>query len=1006
MGKITSNIGLVTGMAIGDTVEALVALSAKRRDLLSERTEDMKAEQIAVTELSALLLAVRYVSDNLGKTKLYDEREASSSNEAVLTTKVTGTPAVGTYQFTPVRSAQNQQWLSTGFVSDTAPQAAGSMTIRYGDDVERATPLELFNGGQGIQRGKIRITDRSGASTQIDLTTVQTVDDILEAINSNTVINVTAVAQGDGFELYDNTGQSVSNLRVQEVAGGTTAASMGWSGLDVAGNHAVGADIIRLYDDLRLDELNDGNGIRFGDLQYAGILNNFHYELRDGTSENASLFPVDVAGRNEEVTVGDVVAAFNEINPDKLRMEISPDGDRLVIRDLTEGEGTFKVESMEGRRTEVAEDLGINVASEDGVIVGRRLLGGAKSVLLSSLNGGKGLGALGTVELTDHSGATDTVNLGNAETLQDVVNALNAADVGILAQINEARNGIQLIDTTGKHASNLIVADADSAETVSKLGIAVDSINTSINSGDLHLQVISYNTRLEDLNGGAGVAKGTFTITDAFGHEDEVDLHGDDIQTVGDVLDKIHRETLVWLAAEINENGDGIWLRDYRNADQPPVVREGDRTTAADLGLLGGAKKITYDGEEAYVIDGSTTEVVQWAEGATLNDIRQKLNDLRIDVSANTFNDGSSRPMRLSIRSNRSGATGGLVIDTSQAGFRLDETVAARDALMVFGDPNMASANVLATSHSNSFTGLVTGLTLNVQQASNTPVTVQVWRSDASVSASAKVFVENYNKFRKYYNELSKYDVENDEGAVLYNDPSARRAIQEIADGLTDRYLGVGSIQSLAQVGITFNQDGTLTYDESKLKSEFAKDPDAVRDFFVGVEPDKKGEEIGIYVGEEVIRVDTAKLNQAYEADPESVIEFFGQVRGRYSLEELGVTFSDGHVNVDQIQLQAKFTGDKRLAEELGYKRTDGVSNRLADIFEGISGLDVSLFAHRYKTLDTKIENNNKRLEEMEAQLDLERLRLYTEFYRSELAIGKLQESMNALYAIIPIGYE
>jgi NAD(P)-dependent dehydrogenase (short-subunit alcohol dehydrogenase family) len=40
-------------------------------------------------------------------------------------------------------------------------------------------------------------------------------------------INVTAVAHGDRLRLVNNTGQAVSNLKVQEVGGGTTAASLG-----------------------------------------------------------------------------------------------------------------------------------------------------------------------------------------------------------------------------------------------------------------------------------------------------------------------------------------------------------------------------------------------------------------------------------------------------------------------------------------------------------------------------------------------------------------------------------------------------------------------------------------------------------------------------------------------------------------------------------------------------------------------------------------------------------
>ena len=52
--------------------------------------------------------------------------------------------------------------------------------------------MRELNGGAGVQRGKIRITDRSGAVATIDLSFARTVDDVLQAINSNEDISVTA----------------------------------------------------------------------------------------------------------------------------------------------------------------------------------------------------------------------------------------------------------------------------------------------------------------------------------------------------------------------------------------------------------------------------------------------------------------------------------------------------------------------------------------------------------------------------------------------------------------------------------------------------------------------------------------------------------------------------------------------------------------------------------------------------------------------------------------------
>ncbi len=169
-----------------------------------------------------------------------------------------GNPAVGTYSFTPVQTASSQQLLSQGFASTDAV-GAGSITIGKGGVVDPGISLDQLNGGTGIQRGQIRITDRSGASAVIDLSAARSVDDVLNAINSNTNINVSASASGDSFKLTDNSG-GTGNLKVQEVSSGKTAASLGLSGINVASNTATGADVLTLGSKTALSRLERWDG--------------------------------------------------------------------------------------------------------------------------------------------------------------------------------------------------------------------------------------------------------------------------------------------------------------------------------------------------------------------------------------------------------------------------------------------------------------------------------------------------------------------------------------------------------------------------------------------------------------------------------------------------------------------------------------------------------------------------------------------------------------------------
>ena len=140
--------------------------------------------------------------------------------------------------------------------------------------------------------------------------------------------------------------------------------------------------------------------------------------------------------------------------------------------------GTFSVASALGGT--LAEDLGIATTTAGDTINGHRLVGGLKGPLLSSLSGGRGLGDLGVISLTDRSGATANVDLSAAETLGDVIQLINHAGIGITAAVNSARNGIVLQDNTGAATSNLIVANADATNTADKLGVTADVAETAV----------------------------------------------------------------------------------------------------------------------------------------------------------------------------------------------------------------------------------------------------------------------------------------------------------------------------------------------------------------------------------------------------------------------------------------------------------------------------------------------------------------------------------------------
>jgi flagellar hook-associated protein 2 len=761
------------------------------------------------------LVAFQFEAKQLGSTSLFQSREATSSDTSALTVEVAedGSPAVGNYLFTPVQTASSQQLLSQSFAtSDTI--GAGSFTFGLGGFVDQGISLSELNGGAGVHAGKIKITDRSGDSAVIDLSFARNVDDVLDAISNNTSINVSAVATGDSFKLVDNSGGS-GNLKVQEVAGGSTASDLGLAGIDVDDTSATGLDVFTLHTKTELSLLNDGNGVqlRSGD--------DLSITLADGSTVNVDL--------GNAKTLGNVLDAINAAAPTKLTAEIGSDGNRLKLTDLTAGVGTFAVTNASGGTA--ADDLGLTKTAAAGIITGGRLASGLRNTLVSSLKGGKGLGTLGQIDITNRNNVTSHVDLSTAETLGQIVSTINTHATGVTAAINSARNGIVLTDTTGLTASNFIVADGDANNTATALGITANGTATTVNGGALNRQQVSEATLLSSLNGGAGIDVGDLKITGTTGHLGAVDLNKqDDVAvTVGDVISRINALVGVGVEARINDRGDGIELVDTAGGTGKITVTEvGNRTSAKDLHILGTSTAVTIGGVPTQVIDGTATSTVTIDADDKLTDVVSKINALDRGVTASILNEGSRQ--RLSLSVNKSGAANELLIDTTDTRLSLQEITSARDALLSFG--SVGAGGVLISSTSNKFENVVDGLNVTVNDGTLKPVTVNVTSSTTNLVSTAKEFVKSYNSLRDALGKATAFDADALTTGILFGTTEALQVDSHISNLITSRFFGVGQFQSLAAVGISVDDKGKMSLDESKLNSAYDKDPAAIKKFF------------------------------------------------------------------------------------------------------------------------------------------------------------------------------
>lgn len=1039
MGRIQSNVGLITGIPITDTINQLLSVSARPRDLLTSRTQGLQQEQIAINTLSSRVLSMKFDLDRLSVSDPFKARAVSSSQEDVLTATLNDStqPPLGNFALRPAQVASSQQLISQRFETVDDIQGAGTFSFGFGGFVDKGISLDELNDGTGVARGEIKITDLDGNSSVIDLSLARTVDDVVEAINNDSIINVTAATDGDSFSLVDNIGGS-GTLSVQEVNGGTTATDLGLTSITSTTQSEVvaGTDVYRLHAGTKLSKLNDGNGVRYTD--DTELVNGETFDLDDlvFTFLDGSLdgegekFGVDLTGAT---TLGDVIDAINNDDDLSLRVSasISADGNRLQLNDLTtDTGGTFTVSN--GTTGTAADDLGLSVAAAGDTITGERLISGLRDTLASSLNGGQGFGDLGIVEITDRNGTFDEVSLAGAETLSEIVDRLNASSASVTASLNEARNGIEIRDTSGG-SGNLLIAndDADGLDTATALGIEIDAAEDAIDGGSLRRQTLSTATKLSSLNGGDGIEANDIRIFDSSGEDFSIDLNSTDntAETIGDVIDAINAAGAT-VTARINDRGDGILITDTGNGEETLRIEDVNGSLAADLNLTRASETINndqvIDGTGSFSIDLSTIETTngsialdslndgaginrgdiritdsrgnitsidlnggdsdiltvdqlidaindrsdfvtasinsggtgiqltdsgngegtlvvedisgtsaadlnilstdatttsingfgvfntQSASQGALNNVASQINNLEAGVTASVLNDGQG--FRLQLIVDKTGSANEILLDSGDSGFEFTETSQAKDALLVVGAGSTAGSGVLVSSSTNEFNEVIDGVDLTAVATSNSAADVTVTESDQEIVDLVQSFVDSYNTLRDDLGELTAFDENDLTTGLLFGSNEALRVDTDLSRLVTNRYTGLGEFDSLQAIGISVDENGKLSLNQTELKEAFAEDSQSLQNLF------------------------TAENN--------------------------------------------------------------GVVARFNTAIERLTNSETGLLSSRDSSLQATIEQNEARIERFNESLERERTRLELQFFQLEQVISSLQSSQQALGSI------
>jgi flagellar hook-associated protein 2 len=245
--------------------------------------------------------------------------------------------------------------------------------------------------------------------------------------------------------------------------------------------------------------------------------------------------------------------------------------------------------------------------------------------------------------------------------------------------------------------------------------------------------------------------------------------------------------------------------------------------------------------------DGTSRGSISVPAGATLTDAVAAINAANLGVKASTVSTGGGK-YRMQLTSTTSGAAGTFVVKSATetvatAGSGFLQTSPGQDATLDLG------GGVVATSATNTFAELLTGVSVTVSKVDATPVTLGVASDTDSVTSKVQALVDAVNAalstVKTYTSNASGST------AALKGDYSVTSLAGKLLDAVSS---AVGTDGSPIAVGLQLTKDGKIAFDKTKFATAL-KDNPALAQRMVGGIAASNGPDGVVGGGDDVVAV-------------------------------------------------------------------------------------------------------------------------------------------------------
>jgi flagellar hook-associated protein 2 len=320
------------------------------------------------------------------------------------------------------------------------------------------------------------------------------------------------------------------------------------------------------------------------------------------------------------------------------------------------------------------------------------------------------------------------------------------------------------------------------------------------------------------------------------------------------------------------------------------------------------------------------TAVTVDATNQTLTGLKNAINASGAAVTASIVNvgTGDTPDFRLVVQSKQTGTENAVTISGTLAG-GTNPFAGGGEVVQAASNALFSVSGLAVTRSSNTISDVVPGVTFTllkegdhngIVESTDASSEVTISADGSTLNGAIKKFVADFNAVNKIVNDQFALDPDSNRQGALGGDASLRGIISRLRKELSaPGGIGVG-FRFLSDIGIRFQDDGSLTVDDAKLSSALAANPDGVSDLFTLVENG---------VGKRV---------------PDAVDDFISSVDGSLTFRQKGIRASietidrkvaseEERVAGFQTRLTAQFAALERLVSQLR-SQGDFLTQRMA----------------------------------------------------------------------------